>query len=201
MAETGQVAFTRQSLTSLAVKTRVSVTWTFRRAPHRHPPHPPPPPPALPQVGHGQCPFFTEHRGKSRQGLCEPALLNCTFRRVGAFWAGSQVAHWVPIQPVWAGLSFLLGSTTGLDSDHTPQSDISEWQARPASLSAKAAREGSDSSVSTKDKGPGAAGQTQGHASRQTRRIRGCPGSGLRGARGGLCAGGRAVGGEEQPRG
>lgn len=49
--------------------------------------------------------MYTEHHSKSGQGLCEPVLLNCSCRRLTAFWAGSQVTHWVPVQPVWASVS------------------------------------------------------------------------------------------------
>lgn len=83
-----QVELIQQSVASLASPR------TFRRAPHP------------PKVVHGQCSFSAELCSKSwQEGVCEPALLNCSFRRLTAFWAGSQVTHWVLVQPVWASVS------------------------------------------------------------------------------------------------
>lgn len=79
------------------------------------------------------------------QGLGEPALAVPT-----AFWAGSQVTHWVPGQPR-LGLSFLLSLAPGR----------ALWLPEASAAPAHSAQDEGDLPVSTKDKGARAQGHFQ----------------------------------------
>lgn len=153
VAGPNRAAFTPQSLTSVVVKPRIRLTRASGRGPHPL------------QVGHGGCSSSPEpcSTSKSWQGLCEPALLSNPFGRLAEFWAGSQVTHWVPGQPVRASVS---SSVQRQDLTLIPRPFTASTRHRQALLSGERgrAREKGDSAVSTKDKGPRGAERTQGHS-------------------------------------
>lgn len=120
--------------------------------------------PAPPQVGHGESSFSAEpcSARESWQGLCKPALLSNSFGSLAEFWAGSQVTHWVPVQPVRASVS---SSVQRQDLTTIPRPFSASTSHSQTLLSGEQgrAREKGGSAVSTKDKGSRAAERTRGH--------------------------------------